>query len=727
MSFRVYIVRSLVLAAFLGGAPAAFSQTTQPPASFTFGLIDANGNASILPPGSPIAFGSILLGTTASVTVSITNGEGDAFGIVTGVSVTGAGFQLSGAPPAGTSIGGGATVTFSVKFTPTELAAVKGTLEIQQFGGFSASFPLTGSGMGPVYAYQVQQGSTTAALVPSGTLAFPNTEDGASSTATIQVTNNGNAPGQIASIAVLGSGFQLANLPFLPATLGVQSTLSFQVIFAPTQAGAATGQLQIGADTFNLTGNALGAAFAFSFTTAGNTVTLPSTGGTVVFSPTPIGTSSSSTFSISNQGTTPGVINSIGISGAAGTFIIPNPPALPLTLAAGASVTFAINFDPSASGVATANLIIDTFSFTLSGSGTTSAFSLGFSYATSAGSVVVQNGGTVVFSPASVGTNTATTFTVTNQGTSAATVNAIGLSTTTAGFTLSGLPSLPATLAPAASFSFTINFAPTTVGAATATLLIDTQSFALSGSGISPAPLPSYSFTGASGAQNPLAQPAIGLTLASSYPLDLTGTLTLTFTSAVFTDDPSIQFATGSRTVSFTIPANTTGAVFSNGATTVMLSTGSVAGTISLTPSFATTTGVNLTPASPLSLSMTIAESAPVIVSMEIDSPTATGFTLTFTGLATGRDMTGIDVHFTMAAGVNVSVPDATINVQAQFTTWYGGSGSAAFGSLFTASVPFTLSGQLSGISSLINAIQSVTLTLTNQQGTSSPQTIAVQ
>lgn len=613
MTLRDRPLRLLISAALLGLAPAAFSQTTPlPPASFSYGLIDANGNASVLTSGATITFPPTSLGATAAVTVSITNAAGDAAGTVTSISATGAAFQLSGTPLPGTMVAGGSTVTFSVKFAPTQLAAVQGSLTIVA-GGVTTSFNLAGSGTGAVYSYQVQQGSTTTALAPSQTITFPNTQTGQTSTATITVTNSGNVSGQIASIAILGSGFQLANLPFLPATLAVQSTLTFQVVFAPTQPGAVTGALQIGADTFNLTGNALGASYAFAYVSGGTTVTLPNTGGTVLFSPTAVGASSSSTFSISNGGNTAGVITSIGIGNSSGQFSVSNLPSLPVTLAPGASVSFVLTFTPSAAGVATADLIINTFSFSLTGTGTP------------------------------------------------------------------------------------------------------------------PPALPSYSFSGATGVQKPLTQPAIGLTLASPYSLAVTGTLTLTFTSAEFTDDPSIQFATGGRTVNFTIPANTTSAVFSNGATTVMLSTGSVAGTIALTPSFATASGVNLTPASPLALNLTIAPSAPGIVSTEIDSPTATGFTVTFTGYATGRDMTSIDFHFTMASGVTVSVPDITLSVQTQFSTWYGSSASDAYGSQFTASVPFTLSGQLSGISSLINAIQSVTVTLTNAEGTSAGQTVTVQ
>ena len=52
-----------------------------------------------------------------------------------------------------------------------------------------------------------------------------------------------------------------------------------------------------------------------------------------------------------------------------------------------------------------------------------------------------------------------------------------------------------------------------------------------------------------SGNQQPLAQPLVGLSLASPYPLALNGTLAITFDSDVFSDDPAIQFSTGGRSV----------------------------------------------------------------------------------------------------------------------------------------------------------------------------------
>ena len=155
------------------------------------------------------------------------------------------------------------------------------------------------------------------------------------------------------------------------------------------------------------------------------------------------------------------------------------------------------------------------------------------------------------------------------------------------------------TLAPNTDFQITITFTPTVLGFANASLLFDTTTIALEGSGTQPPPLPSYTISGPSGNVAPMTQPTVGLTLASPYPVAISGTLTISVTGTL-PADPAVQFATGGTTVSFTIPANQTSAVFGAQGTQLGLQTGTVASTITITPSFATQAGnVPLTPATP--------------------------------------------------------------------------------------------------------------------------------
>src|SRR5262249_6521222 len=157
----------------------------------------------------------------------------------------------------------------------------------------------------------------------------------------------------------------------------------------------------------------------------------------------------------------------------------------------------------------------------------------------------VSDTGVVLFPPQAVGGATTVNFSVQNNGTSTATISNISLAAASNIFTLVHLPALPVNVDPGASMNFDISFLPNTPGRLTATLRVNATTFTLPGNGTPPASLPAYRFQAPSGNQQPGQQPSVGVTLASSYPLPLQGTLKLTFVSSVFTDDPSIQFATG--------------------------------------------------------------------------------------------------------------------------------------------------------------------------------------
>src|SRR5262249_48374178 len=197
---------------------------------------------------------------------------------------------------------------------------------------------------------------------------------------------------------------------------------------------------------------------------------------------------------------------------------------------------------------------------------------------------------------------------------SSAVMSSINLAAPSAIFTLRTVPLLPMNLEAGGSIKFSIAFGPNNTGTLTARLQVNNSNFTLSGTGLAPPPLPTYQFEGAGGNQQPAQQPAIGLSLSSPYPLAVQGTLTLTFVASVFSDDPVIQFATGGRTVKFSIPANSTQAVFNGSSNTMPLQTGTTAGNIVITPSFSIQSGFELTPPSPPALTLTIPRSAPQLL-----------------------------------------------------------------------------------------------------------------
>lgn len=593
----------LLLSVLAAGAGATRMGAVEGVPDLFVGFIDAVGNPVAATSGSTITFAPTLVDNSSPVTFVIGN-RGTGPGSINGVSVTGDGFQLSGAPLPGSSVAAGQNLSFTVRFTPTQPGSARGGLQISTSQS-SFNILLDGTGIAPVFSYEVVRQAGSAPLLPSQTIPFPDAAPGSQTSIVLRVRNTGSTTGTIADTAILGASFRLGDVPFFPLKLRPNESETITVVFAPSQLGAAAGRLRIGTDTFNLSGLATGPVLTFS-----------------------------------------------------------------------------------------------------------------------SGNVPVQTGGEAILAPVMLGTTGATRFSITNTGTAAARVTTISADGSNKGYSLLDLPPLPITIPPGGSASFTIGFAPSAAGASSSTLKIDQSVFMLVGSGTAPPALPAVSIEGASGVQEPLSQIPIGLTLADPYPSTVNGTLSLSFDSDVFSNDPAIQFATGGRSVSFTIPANSKRAIFTNGATQVKIQTGSVAGTIGITPSFSTDAGVNLTSSSPAGLRLAIAASAPRLLSAQIDSRSAAGFSLTLTGLATGRNVKQINLHFVPLAGVSISGADVTLNLEQSFGVWFQNPASQQFGGLFSATVPISIQGEIPGSASLIDGLQSVTITATNQQGVSSAQTV---
>jgi hypothetical protein len=689
--------------------------------------IDANGNAYVVASGSPITFVPTAAGTPAMVTVDISNPQAQSV-TVNSVAVSGAGFQLSGAPLPGSTIGAGSDVRFTVQFTSQQIGSASGSLNIgagNQDLNFSLSAQVVVPTSNMIVTY-IDANGNAIVLAQGSAITFPATAVGTPAVVTVDVANRGDQSAVVNTVAVSGTGFQLSGVPLPGSVLAAGSDVRFTVQFDPTQIGSASGSLNVNVGSqnlsFPLSAQTAGPAFTYQLQ-IGKTTSALLPGQTITIPNTAVGATGSATVTIQNAGNTAGTIGNITVAGT--VFQLGGVPVLPLTMAAGASQTLTITFAPTAAGPATGQLTVGSDNFGLASSGMGPALS--FTYSVAGSDIPLSSTNeTISFVPVAVGGTQSTTVKILNTGTAPALIVNIGINGSESVFSVSGLPALPLNLNSGSETSFTVTFSPNATGTGTATLLVNATAFNLVGSGTAPPPLSNVTFSGASGTAQPLAQPTVGLALETPYPLDLNGTLTLAFNSAVFSDDPTIQFSNGARTVAFTIPANTTTAVFPNKAQQVQLQTGSVAGTINLTASFATDSGLAVEPPSTPSLTLTVPQLAPQIVGLEVSGSSSTGFNLAITGLATSRQVGQIAVQFTPVSGLTLSIPTDNMDVSGTFATWYLSSSSQAYGSLFTATIPFTLQGQVSGYANLIDALQSVSVTVSNALGTSSAQTVSL-
>jgi hypothetical protein len=216
---------------------------------------------------------------------------------------------------------------------------------------------------------------------------------------------------------------------------------------------------------------------------------------------------------------------------------------------------------------------------------------------------------------------------------------------------------------------------------------------------------------------SPAQQLPVSVTIGNPYASDLTGSLTVSFTSAVGGDDPSIQFSTGGRVVNFTIPAGSTQAVFAQNQQ-VQLSTGTVAGTIQIKGSLQANAS-DITPSPAPQVSGSIGKLAPVITAVTLKQITG-GVQVGIAGYATGKEVTAAALQFNPAPGSSLTSSTVTVPLTAAINSWYGSAAAASFGSQFVVTVPLNVSGSVS-------AIGSVTVVLTNSSGTSAPVTANLQ
>jgi len=219
---------------------------------------------------------------------------------------------------------------------------------------------------------------------------------------------------------------------------------------------------------------------------------------------------------------------------------------------------------------------------------------------------------------------------------------------------------------------------------------------------VAPTPTPTFVFN-----PSPLVageQATVTITVPSTFPHDVAGTVTLTFvpSTLIAVDDPAIQFATGGRSVTFVIPANGTQARFGSATDTTPLGfqTGTVAGRLLFNGTF-TAGSIQGTFSPPVgSNAPVISQQAPFIKSIE--TSTQGGFVASILLFSTLREVTGLDLNFNnitpqvklscgAAAGCSIDGTTMTFDVSAMFATWF--AGNTAYGSLSLLRLPFSIAG----------------------------------
>ena len=253
----------------------------------------------------------------------------------------------------GATLDNGHSCTVQITFTPTAEGARSGTLTITDDGGRTPGnmqiVSLTGTGTAPA-----------ASLSPPSLAAFAGQNVGtASSAQKVTLSNTGNAPLAVASVAISGTDggdFSEANTCGGSVAAGAGCTVS--IVFKPAAAGSRTGMLTI---TDNSNGEA-GSTQSVSLSGTGVAPEVALAPGSVSFGALDVGTASTgSTVTLTNSGNAALTITSVAISGAdAKDFAMGSGStcSTKAAVAGGKSCTVSLTFTPSAAGSRSATLTI---------------------------------------------------------------------------------------------------------------------------------------------------------------------------------------------------------------------------------------------------------------------------------------------------------------------------------------------------------------------------------
>jgi Abnormal spindle-like microcephaly-assoc'd, ASPM-SPD-2-Hydin len=405
-------------------------------------------------------FGSATVNTATMQSMTLTS-SGTAPVTISSATVTGTGFTV---------VGGGLPVTLNpaqsmtlqVQFLPTTTGTVSGQVTIgsNSANGSTAVVAVTGTGT-------TTSGSQTSPqlAVSAASLSFGSVAVNTATTQSLTLTSTGTAPVTVNSAAITGAGFTTVAQSF-PVTLNPTQSVTLQIQFDPTVAGAASGQVAISSNSAS--GSTTVVALTGTGTTSSGSQTSPQlavSAASLSFGSVALNTATTQPLTLTSTGTAPVTVNSAAIAGAGFTIVAQS---FPVTLNPTQSVTLQVQFDPTAAGAVSGQITISSNSTTgstalvaLSGTGTAGNPQLTISAAS------------LNFGSIAVNTATTQTLTLTSTGTTPLTVNSASI--TGAGFTIVG-GGFPVTLNPTQTLTLQLQFKPTIAGALTGQISVSSNS-----------------------------------------------------------------------------------------------------------------------------------------------------------------------------------------------------------------------------------------------------------
>lgn len=390
-----------------------------------------------------------------------------------------------------------------------------------------------GRGVWQTPLWSASAGLTSATANPAS-LSFGNQTAGTASAAqTVALTNTGSVALTVTSVTVSGAFSKIDNC--VNAAVPEGGSCAIQVAFAPSAAGAQTGQVVVA-------GNVHGGQVTVDLDGTGTAAAVVSaTPGILSFGPVVVGsTSATLPVSVSNAGGAAVPITSVAVTGP---FAIANNACGTTSLAANSACAIDVEFKPVQTGPATGTLVLT------DGAGTQSVELTGVGLAAPTDTLSTT---ALTFPATATGQLSAVqNVTITNSGGQTLTSIAASVSS---GFTITN--ECGTQLGANANCSIGVQFAPAQQGNISGTLTVTDalrqQTVSLSGMGVAPAAIgvnpASFTFNN----QQP------GVASAAQ-------TLTVTNNGGVAMANVGFQI-TGPAAASYSIPSTTCGAVLNSGA-----------------------------------------------------------------------------------------------------------------------------------------------------------------
>lgn len=278
--------------------------------------------------GSGLTFPATTIGSSRQQTLTLTANKD-----LTVSSLGSSSSQFTLGTPSRTlpaTLAAGQTISVPVTFTPTQTGVLGGQINASTDAG-DASFPASGTG---------QTAAAQLAVSPA-LLSLGGTSTGGHLSGTVTFSNVGATSLTINAVHLPVTPFTATNYPAAGGQIGPGSSITVNIAFDPTQAGAFTSS--IGLDT-NAGNKAIGLSAS-----AGTPGALQFSSQNIDFGATPIGTSVAKTFTITNAGGTNVTITK-SKPPFGGSFTATSSLPEGATITPGETVTEAVTFTPSVVG-----------------------------------------------------------------------------------------------------------------------------------------------------------------------------------------------------------------------------------------------------------------------------------------------------------------------------------------------------------------------------------------